>query len=102
MNPIIEAVKNNLDLSRNIPLKIAFYNALKKTIILRQIPAGSRINEKEFSIALNISRTPIRYALGLLSEEHLVEHIPKKALLSRVLVFKMLVKSLKSERHLRH
>lgn len=27
MNPIIEAVKNNLDLSRNIPLKIAFYNA---------------------------------------------------------------------------
>lgn len=81
MNPIIEAVKNNLDLSRNIPLKIAFYNALKKTIILRQIPAGSRINEKEFSIALNISRTPIRYALGLLSEEHLVEHIPKKGII---------------------
>ncbi|HHJ7784368.1 TPA: GntR family transcriptional regulator, partial [Streptococcus pyogenes] len=49
MNPIIEAVKQNLDLSRNIPLKIAFYNALKKTIILRQIPVGSRINEKEFS-----------------------------------------------------
>ncbi len=30
MNPIIEAVKNNLDLSRNIPLKIAFYNGSKE------------------------------------------------------------------------
>ncbi|MCP9468088.1 MAG: GntR family transcriptional regulator, partial [Candidatus Granulicatella sp. P6S_S16_bin.50.1] len=38
---------------------------------------GTRINEKEFSTELNISRTPIRYALNELTKEHLVEHIPK-------------------------
>ncbi|MGT2743081.1 GntR family transcriptional regulator [Streptococcus plurextorum] len=83
MNSIIEAVKANLDLSLNIPLKQAFYEALRKTIILGQIPAGSRINEKEFSTALNISRTPIRHAISVLIEEKLVEHIPKKGIIAR-------------------
>lgn len=83
MNPIIEAVKANLDLSKNVPLKQAFYEALRKTIILSQIPAGSRINEKEFSTELNISRTPIRHAIQVLIEEKLVEHIPKKGIIVR-------------------
>lgn len=81
MNPIIESVKANLDLNQNLPLKQLFYQALRKTIILREIPAGSRINEKEFSLELNISRTPIRYALAQLLEEKLVEHIPKKGII---------------------
>ncbi|MGT2756815.1 GntR family transcriptional regulator [Streptococcus ovuberis] len=78
MNPIIEAVKANFDLSQNIPLKQAFYEALRKTIILSQIPAGSRINEKEFSTELNISRTPIRHAISRLIDEKLVVQTPKK------------------------
>ncbi len=45
----------------------------KKTIILGDIPAGGRINEKEISEKLNISRTPIRHALEKLEEEKLVE-----------------------------
>jgi len=53
------------------------YEAFKKTIILGDIPAGSRINEKEFSDTLNISRTPIRYAMTQLVAEKLVEHVPK-------------------------
>lgn len=73
----IDAVKKNLDLTENKPLKFLVYEALKKTIILGDIPAGERINEKEFSEALNISRTPIRYALQKLTEEQLVEYIPK-------------------------
>ena len=83
MRSIIQAVKRNLDLSQNIPLKIALYEAFRKTIILGDIPAGSRINEKEFSEQLNISRTPIRYALGELTKEHLVEHIPKIGVIVR-------------------
>ncbi|MGT2681651.1 GntR family transcriptional regulator [Streptococcus porci] len=83
MNPIIEAVKANLDLSKNVPLKQAFYEALRKTIILSQIPAGSRINEKEFSTELNISRTPIRHAISVLIEEKLVEHTPKRGIIVR-------------------
>ena len=80
---VITAVKNNLDLSQNVPLKVAFYEALRKTIILSEIPAGCRINEKELASALNISRTPIRYALGVLEEEKLVEHIPKRGIIVR-------------------
>lgn len=81
MNPIINAVKLHLDLSKNIPLKQAFYEALRKTIILSQIPAGYRINEKEFSTELNISRTPIRHAISRLIEEKLVVHTPKKGII---------------------
>jgi len=77
MNPIVEAIKSNLDLSQNRPLKLCVYNALRKTIILGDIPAGERINEKELSEELNISRTPIRFALQELVKEQLVEHVPR-------------------------
>ena len=76
MNPTVKAVKRNLDLTSSKPLKICTYEAFKKTIILVDIPAGERINEKEFSEQLNISRTPIRFALQELVKEQLVEHIP--------------------------
>ncbi|HLQ39593.1 MAG TPA: GntR family transcriptional regulator [Tetragenococcus sp.] len=77
MNPVIKAVKQNLDLSQNKPLKISVYQALRKTIILGDIPAGKRINEKELSDELNISRTPIRFALQELVKEQLVNHVPR-------------------------
>lgn len=77
MNPIVDAIKCNLDLSQNKPLKLGVYEALRKTIILGDIPAGKRINEKELSEELNISRTPIRFALQELVKEQLVEHVPR-------------------------
>lgn len=77
MSATTDAVKKNLDLSQNQPLKISIYEAFRKTIILGEIPAGERINEKEFSDILNISRTPIRFALQQLVEEQLVEHVPR-------------------------
>lgn len=43
MNPTVEAVKRNLDLTSSKPLKICTYEAFKKTIILGDIPAGERI-----------------------------------------------------------
>ncbi|WP_086313657.1 hypothetical protein A5821_001186 [Enterococcus sp. 7F3_DIV0205] len=75
MSKISEAVGKNLDLSLNEPLKELVYKAFRKTIILGEIPAGQRINEKEFSEVMNISRTPIRYALQKLVEEGLVDHV---------------------------
>ena len=77
MNDIFEAVKQNLDVSQNRSLKESVYQAFRKTIILGDIPAGVRINEMEFAEILNISRTPIRYALKKLTEENLVEHVPR-------------------------
>ncbi|MBP2099162.1 GntR family transcriptional regulator [Enterococcus rivorum] len=76
MNNISEVVSQNLDLTVNKPLKFLVYEAFRKTIILGQIPAGERINEKEFSERMNISRTPIRFALRKLVDEDLVEHVP--------------------------
>ena len=73
MNEVVPAVKKNLDLSQNRPIKEAVYEALRKTILLGEIPSGERINEKNLSENLNISRTPIRYALERLDEEDLVE-----------------------------
>ena len=47
MNPTVEAVKRNLDLTSSKPLKFVPMKPLK-TIILGDIPAGERINEKNF------------------------------------------------------
>lgn len=77
MNDIIEEVKKNLEINSHLPLKLSFYEAFRKSIVSGQIPAGERINEKLFSERLNISRTPIRYALRRLAEEQLVSHTPK-------------------------
>lgn len=76
MSTVSDAVSKNLDLTVNKPLKFLVYEAFRKTIILGEIPAGERINEKEFSEIMNISRTPIRYALQTLVEEKLAEHVP--------------------------
>ena len=76
MNLVVSAVAKNLDLSQNQPIKELVYEAFRKTIILGDIPAGERINEKNFSEAMNISRTPIRYALRRLADEELVVRKP--------------------------
>lgn len=47
MNPTVEAVKRNLDLTSSKPLKICTYEAFKNHYF-RDIPAGERINEKNF------------------------------------------------------
>lgn len=65
------------DYLSNLPLKEIVYRGLRRAIILGRIPVGQRINEKEYAKRLNISRTPIRYALELLQHEGLVENIPK-------------------------
>lgn len=76
MDIVVNAVAKNLDLTKNQPLKDLVFEAFRKTIILGDIPAGTRINEKKFSEELNVSRTPIRYALQRLAAEDLVESMP--------------------------
>lgn len=83
MNSMVEAVKANLNVNSNQTLKVSVYQAFKRTIILGEIPAGERINESVFSEELNISRTPIRYALEQLLKEQLVEHVPGVGMIVR-------------------
>lgn len=73
MKEVVRAVKKNLDLRQNRPIKEAIYEALRKTILLGEIPSGERINEKNLLENLNKSRTPSCYALERLDEEDLVE-----------------------------
>lgn len=71
-------VKNNIDLSKNAPLSQLVYEGLKKSIILGDIPVGTRINESHYADALNISRTPIREAIKQILYEGLLEYVPGK------------------------
>lgn len=77
MNKVVEALRKNLDLTQNKTLNVLIYEAFRKTIILGDIPANTRINEKVLAEELNISRTPIRLAMKQLVNEKLVEHVPK-------------------------
>jgi len=77
MNKSIEAVLANTDLTQHKTLNDIVYEAFFKTIVGGSIPAGERINEKEYSEKMHISRTPIRYAMKLLEHDGLVEYVPK-------------------------
>jgi len=51
---------------------------LRKQIITGEIAAGQRINETDLAARLKISRPPIREALRILENEHLVINSPRK------------------------
>ncbi len=76
MDDVVKAVTKNLNLSKNQPLKKSLLRAFRKTIILGDIPAGTRINEQPGAVALKVSRTPVRYALDQLASEALVRRTP--------------------------
>ncbi len=48
MNQVVSAVKKNLDLSQNRPIKEAIYEALRKTILLAKYPAVSGLTRRIF------------------------------------------------------
>jgi len=51
---------------------------LRKQIITVEMAAGQRINETDLAARLEISRPPIREALRILENEHLVVNSPRK------------------------
>lgn len=83
MDDFIRETEKSLDLSDNRPIKELLYEAMQKTIILGEVGTGVRINEKEVSRRMNISRTPIRYALKQLENDGLVSHIQGKGVVIR-------------------
>lgn len=54
------------------------FEALKNDIISGNIKFGDKINENEYSVRYNISRTPLREALSKLEMMGIVERIPFK------------------------
>lgn len=65
-----------IDLNQNEPLYRIIYESLRTAIIEGLIPMGERINEKNYGIALNVSRTPVRVALQRLEDDGIVKHVP--------------------------
>lgn len=59
-------------LQRNQPLKDQAYQALRKMILSGELSPGQRLVEAQLARDLQVSRTPIREALGQLQRESLV------------------------------
>ncbi len=51
---------------------------LREMLVENRIPPGAKLNERELSEVLNVSRTPLREAIKMLAAEGLVELLPNR------------------------
>jgi len=51
---------------------------LRQMLVEGRIPPGAKLNERELSIILSVSRTPLREAIKMLAAEGLVELLPNR------------------------
>ena len=51
---------------------------LRHMLVENRIPPGAKLNERELSDELNVSRTPLREAIKMLAAEGLVELLPNR------------------------
>lgn len=51
---------------------------LRQMLVENQIPPGAKLNERELSEVLQVSRTPLREAIKMLAAEGLVELLPNR------------------------
>ena len=51
---------------------------LREMLVENRIPPGAKLNERELSETLNVSRTPLREAIKMLAAEGLVELLPNR------------------------
>jgi len=58
------------------PLSIEIADRLRSKIVHNELAPGARIQERQFSDELNVSRTPLRDAIKILAREGLVEVTP--------------------------
>ena len=69
----------------NTSRKVLAYEAIKQKIIRGDLAEGQPISEKDITAELGISRTPLREALNMLEQEHLLEiHAKRGVFVSRV------------------
>jgi len=52
--------------------------SLREMLVEGRIPPGAKLNERELSKVLNVSRTPLREAIKMLAAEGLVELLPNR------------------------
>lgn len=71
-----QRILSSIHFSQRRSFSDVLYEAFRNGIINGTYPLGERINEKSLAEQLNISRTPVRQAIGRLSKEGLVEAVP--------------------------
>jgi DNA-binding GntR family transcriptional regulator len=59
------------------------YDHVRSGILRGEIPVGATLSDVEISLALGMSKTPVRQALKLLEKEGLLERGPRRQLLVR-------------------
>jgi DNA-binding GntR family transcriptional regulator len=67
----------------NVSLRVLAYDALKKAIMDMDIygnPVEIRLDERQLSADLGVSRTPIREAITLLEQEGFVRSVPRRGI----------------------
>jgi DNA-binding GntR family transcriptional regulator len=67
----------------NVSLRVLAYDALKKAIMNMDIYGASqpiRLDERQLSAELGVSRTPIREAITLLEQEGFVRSVPRRGI----------------------
>ncbi len=61
-----------------VSLRDQVYDALRQAILDRCLKPGDHIRGQELTELLNVSRTPLREALGLVERDGLVQYIPNR------------------------
>ncbi len=70
-----------MKISKQVPgenSRMYAHRVILENIISLELPPGSAVSEKELSLALNLSRTPVREALIEMSRLGLVEIVPQR------------------------
>ena len=66
----------------NAVLHLSVAQRLRALIVEGGIAPGQKLNERELAEQLQVSRTPLREALKLLTAEGLVEHLPNRGVIA--------------------
>ncbi|AKV55904.1 citrate catabolism transcriptional regulator, GntR family [Bifidobacterium actinocoloniiforme DSM 22766] len=74
---VAEAIKSNVDINKHSTVRENLYEALRKAVIQGDIEDGAWISESWLAQELNVSRTPVRYALNRLADEGLLVSRPR-------------------------
>tara|TARA_R110002124_G_scaffold80083_3_gene212238 strand:- start:7882 stop:8574 length:693 start_codon:yes stop_codon:yes gene_type:complete len=70
-----------MTLDRRVPVTVQVHALLRQRILRLQLKPGEALSEKELSVQLGVSRTPVREAFIRLSEEGLVDIFPQRGTL---------------------
>lgn len=70
-----------ISLDRRVPVTVQVHALLRQRILRLQLKPGEALSEKELSVQLGVSRTPVREAFIRLSEEGLVDIFPQRGTL---------------------